>query len=114
VYVSEIVDLGRVDDDGKPVTSLILRESDEQTRAAATSKSPTGKAQIAILRALRNRQSESKTPLIWSIEELRKIGRDLGQSKSTARSAVDGLVCTSGLLAPSVGGHRLLGDAKHT
>jgi hypothetical protein len=35
-----------------------------------------------------------------------KIGRDLGQPKGTARSAVDALVF-SGLLTPTIGGHRL-------
>lgn len=110
VYRAEVVDLGRLDDAGEPVTSLVMHEADDETRATVTRKAPTGKAQQAILRALRNQQSESPSPVIWSLTEMRKIGRDLGQSKDTARSAVDGLVC-SGFLIPSVGGHRLAEDA---
>ena len=110
VYNAEEVDLERFDDDGQRVTSLVMREADDQTRHAVVSKAPIGKAQREILRALRNRQAEANGPLIWSLEDMRKIGRDLGQHKSTARGAVDGLVC-NGFLTPTVGGHRLADGA---
>ena len=48
--------------------------------------------------------------LIWTLDDMRKIGRDLGQGKGTARSAVEGLVC-SGFLTPTAGGHRLADGA---
>lgn len=110
VYQAEEVDLGRLDDEGQRVTSLVMREADEQTRATVQRKAPTGKAQKAILRALRNRQGESKGACIWTLEDMRKIGRELGQHKQTARDAVDGLVC-NGFLTPTVGGHRLADQA---
>lgn len=106
VYRAEVVDLGRLDDDGQPVTSLVMFEADAQTSHAAAVKAPGGKAQQAILRALRNRQDEASGPLIWTLEDMRKMGRELGQHRNTARSAVDALVC-SGLLTACVGGHRL-------
>jgi hypothetical protein len=37
---------------------------------------------------------------------MRKVGRDLGQHKSTARCALERLVC-DGCLTATVGGHRL-------
>jgi hypothetical protein len=106
VYHAEVIDLGRLDDAGKPVTSLVMREDDDETRKTVTRKAPVGKAQQAILRALRNRQAEAKDLCIWTLEDMRKIGRELGQPKGTARSAADGLVC-SGFVTPTVGGHRL-------
>jgi hypothetical protein len=110
-YAAQAVDLGYTDDEGQPVASFAMVEG--EARGAAL-KQPTGKAQLTILRALRNRQQEANRqkdapPLIWSLEELRKVGRDLGQHKNTARCAVDALVC-SGLLTPTVGGHRLAGS----
>ncbi len=110
VYRAEIVDLGREDDEGQPVTSLVMREADDETQRVVTRKAPTGKAQQTILRALRNRQTEAGSMLIWTLEDMRKIGRELGQSKSTARYAVDGLVC-NGFLMPTLGGHKLAEDA---
>ena len=110
VYQADEIDLGRFDDVGQPVTSLVMREADEQTRQTVASKAPIGKAQQAILRALRNQTAESKGIRIWTLEDMRKIGRDLGQHKSTARHAVDGLVC-NGFLTATVGGHRLADGA---
>lgn len=88
---------------GEAITACIVVHGDNVTHQRSA---PSGKAQAAILRALRNRQAEAAAPLIWTLEDMRKIGRDLGQHKSTARGAVDGLVC-SGFLTPTVGGHRL-------
>ncbi len=111
VYRAEVVDLGRVDEAGEPVTSVVMLDGEIQLQRDLTRKAPIGKAQQAILRALRNRRAEAPGPLIWTREDLRKVGRELGQSKSTAISAVDGLVC-NGFLTATVGGHRLAeGDA---
>lgn len=88
--------------DGTPVHSVVLVRTD----AVSGLRRPTGKAQQNILRALVNRQSEADMKLVWTIPDMRKIGRDLGQHKNTARDAVEGLICT-GLLTPTAGGHRL-------
>ena len=48
----------------------------------------------------------AEAALTWTSEQLRKIGRDLGQRKSTAHDAVIGLG-TGGFLTPvALGGFR--------
>jgi RecA-family ATPase len=103
----EPIELGA--DIGQAFTACAVVHRDDVTPAAIAVR---GKAQASILRALRAQQDEQKAaPIVWTLEDLRRVGRNLGQSKSTARSAVDGIV-TSGLLVPTVGGHRLADGAK--
>lgn len=112
IYQADEVSLGRVDDEGQPVTSLVMREADADAARSVNSKAPIGRAQRDILRACLNRQKESKDTLFWSVEELRGIGRDLGQHRNTARDAVIGLA-TGGFLTPVAGGgYRLSDGAK--
>lgn len=99
----EAVTIGQDHDAHEAITACVVTH-DESLRP--TPRQPSGKAQQAILRALRNRQTEANASLVWTLLDLRKIGRDLGQHKQTARDAVEGLVC-SGFLIPSVGGHKL-------
>lgn len=99
----EPVEIGTDEETGEPVTACVVVHRDDIPQ---TAHGPRAKSQTDILRSLRNRQVESLTPLIWTLDELRKIGRDLGQPKGTARSAVDALVL-SGLLTPTIGGHKL-------
>ena len=109
-FEAQVVDLGRNDKHGRPVTSLVLQplaalgEPEEP-------KEPRGKAVEPILRALRaqadaHAKQKDNGPLIWTLEEMREIGRNLGLHRNSARQAVDKLVL-SGLLTPTVGGHRL-------
>lgn len=98
----EPVEVGTDPETFEPVTACVVVHRDYHP----PTKQPSGRAQTDILRALRNRQDESNSPLIWTVADLRKIGRDLGQHKGTARSAVDGLIA-AGFMTPTIGGHRL-------
>jgi hypothetical protein len=104
----EPVELGADADTGQAFTACAVVHRDD-VRAAP--EAPRGKAVAGILRAMRAQQDEhSKAgkvgPLIWTLEDMRQIGRTLGQHRNTARDAVDRLV-TSGLTTPTVGGQRL-------
>lgn len=104
----EPVDIGIDDETGEAITACVVAHRDDVPHAAIV---PKGKAVASILRALRAQQdAHSKTgehgPLIWTLEDMRLIGRNLGQHRNTAREAVDRLVM-SGLMVPTIGGHRL-------
>ena len=96
------VDLGTDPETFDPISACVVVHRDYMP----PERQPTGKNQQTILRALRNRQQEADAPLVWTLADLRKIGRDLGQTKDSARTAVDGLTI-NGFLTPTVGGHRL-------
>lgn len=109
-YEARVLDLGRTDSHGRPVTSLVLHRLTD-LGDTSEAKEPRGKAVQPILRALRAKaddhaRQKGNGPLIWTLEEMREVGRHLGQHRNTARQAVDSLVL-SGLLVPTVGGHRL-------
>jgi len=87
----------------EPMTACVIVHRDLPPPAPPAAR---GKAQAAILRALRNRQSAVAVAIMWPTAELRRIGRELGQHRNTARDAVDGLAI-AGLLTPTVGGYRL-------
>lgn len=108
VFDLEPVEIGTDAETGEAITACVVVHRDDVYLAPAA---PKGKAQTAILKALRSQQAESKAPVIWTLEDMRKIGRNLGQHKSTARGAVDGLVC-SGFLTATIGGHRLADGAE--
>ena len=99
----DAVTIGQDHENHEAITACVIKHGGIVRPAP---RSPSGKAQQSILRALVNRQSETEGALIWTLPELRKIGRDLGQHRNTARDAVEGLVC-SGFLTPTVGGHTL-------
>lgn len=106
-YHADEVNLGRDDSEGKPITSLVMLEGSEETCGTVTRSAPKGKAQQEILEVLVKRQAEVESPLIWTIEDMRKIGRNLlGQHKSTALYAVKGLV-GSEFLTSAVDGYQL-------
>lgn len=91
------------EDDGEAFTACVVVHRDDLHAPLA---SPKGKAVASILRALRAQQDAAPGPCIWSLEDMRQIGRNLGQHRNTARDAVDRLVM-SGLTVPTIGGHRL-------
>lgn len=99
------VDLGRVDKYGEAVKSLVMRETTAAPSKPAT-HSPQGKAQRVILAALRERQKRSETALVWTVEEIRQIGRECGVSRQSVHDAVEKLML-SPFLKASVGGSKL-------
>jgi len=105
-YEAEVVDLGAADRYGERLTSLVMRETAAQTEKPVSAQVPQGKAQRTILLALRERQKKSDEPLVWTIEELRSVGRDCGLSRQSVHDAVEKLML-SPFLTATVGGSRL-------
>jgi hypothetical protein len=56
--------------------------------------------------ALRERQKREDSPLVWTTEELRAIGRECGISRQSVHDAVEKLMLSPFLVA-TVGGSRL-------
>ena len=71
-------------EDGTPLTSVLLHSTDYQP----VRRPLTGKAQKKLLAAL---EAADQGQTVWTEAELRKIGRDAGLHKNTARDAVLGL-----------------------
>lgn len=107
-YAAEVIELGRTDKRGHPVTSLALRETAEAAVAAATPRGAElrGRAQRQLLAAVRAHAKDKDCLGIWTLADLREIGRKAGQSKTTARDAAEALA-TSPFMVPSIGGLRL-------
>lgn len=99
-YRAEVMDLGYCDEDGQPVTSCALVPTDAPPPPKPELR---GKRQRQLLDALRARNVPGK---IWTLAEMRAVGRELGMSKDSARSAVDALAC-SPYMTSTVGGYRL-------
>jgi hypothetical protein len=108
-YEAEVIDLGAADRYGERLTSLVMRQSVAQGEKPITAQAPQGKAQRTILLALRERQKRSETPLVWTVEELRQIGRECGISRQSVHDAVEKLVMSQFLTA-TVGGSRLANE----
>lgn len=85
--------------DGTPVSSVLLAPTDYQP----PTRSVTGKAQRQLLAAL---ERITTGPGVWTEPELRKIGRDTGLHRNSARDAVLGLR-QLGYLIQTVAGSRL-------
>lgn len=105
-YEAEVIDLGAADRYGERLTSLIMRETTTKTERPITDQLPQGKAKRTLLLALRERQKRSESTLVWTIEELRAIGRECGLSRQSVHDAVENLVL-SPFLTATVGGSRL-------
>jgi hypothetical protein len=103
-YTAEVIDLGRTDRRGEPVTSLIVRDADASTFIAAARPALHGKAQKQLLGALRAQAKDGAG--IWSLTDLREVGRKAGLHKNTARAAADALAASPFMVA-SVGGWKL-------
>ena len=104
-YEAVEVELGRVDRYGEQVKSLVMKEAGVVSKPAAA-HSPPGRAQRTILLALRERQKKSETPLVWTLEELRSVGRECGLARQSVHDAVEKLVM-SPFLRATVGGSTL-------
>ena len=104
-YEAVEVQLGRIDKYGEEVKSLVMKETSAPSKPAVA-HSPQGKAQRTILLALRERQKRSETPLVWTIEELRAVGRECGVARQSVHDAVEKLIM-SPFLKATVGGSSL-------
>ena len=104
-YEAVEVELGRVDRYGEQVKSLVMKETGVVSKPAAA-HSPPGRAQRTILLALRERQKKSDTSLVWTLEELRSVGRECGLARQSVHDAVEKLVM-SPFLRATVGGSTL-------
>lgn len=105
-YRAEVVGLGEDDDDGRPVTSLVLVPIDPQTISTQQrGNAPRGLRQRELLKALKELQAKSSSPLVWGPSELRRIARELGMRKQTAQDTC-AAVATFWLRA-SIGGYVL-------
>jgi hypothetical protein len=107
-YSAEVIDLGRKDRYGEPVTSLVMRDADPTIVAIARKPEPHGKAQRQLLAALRANAADGAG--IWTLPEIREVGRKAGLHKNTARAATETLA-TSPFMTVTVDGYRLSDDA---
>jgi hypothetical protein len=101
------VNILEASDDEPAVTSCVVKQiaAEEQPQQSKTSAFELrGKAQRQLVAALRAR-AEAKPDAVHTLTDLRQIGKEIGLSKSTARSAVDALA-TSPYMQPSIGGYR--------
>ncbi len=99
--------IGRDSETGSDVTSCVLEHIDASCAPPAGAiVALRGKAQRQLLAALRERTKEQPAR-IWSLPDLRQVGRELGQLKNTARSAVDALVTTP-YMQMTIGGYKFV------
>jgi len=107
-YEAVEVDLGRIDRYGEAVKSLVMKSTD--VIVATKRIEPAGKVQRIILEALRSRQRASESPLVWTMADLRQVGKECGQSKQSVHKAVEAMAM-SPFLVSTIGGFRLSGEA---
>lgn len=87
------VSIGTDPDDGQDITSCIVKHIDASEQPSPVTFELRGKAQRQFIAAMRAR-TEAATDRIFSLGDLRHIGREIGLSKSTARSVVDALTAS--------------------
>lgn len=97
------VQIGTDPDDGSPLTSCVVRPI-EAVVATPALREFRGKAQRQLLAALRVR-SEAEPDRVWTLMDLRRVGREIGLHKNTASSVVDTLT-TSAYMVTTIGGYR--------
>jgi hypothetical protein len=98
-----VVAIGENDENGQPITSLVMQATACVPLPAAASKAELpGSAQRQLLAALKA-QSGVGT---WTLAEMRAIGRKAGMHKNSARSAAESLAESAHLVA-TLGGWRL-------
>lgn len=104
-FRAAVVELGESDVDGQPITSLAIEASETVVAqpVSVTGVQLRGKAQRQLLAALRAQEDGAR---IWTIGDIREIGRKAGLHKNTARDAAEALTCTAHMV-PTVGGWRL-------
>ena len=86
----EPVELGKDPETFDPISACVTVYRDQAPPATPeTARGPTGKAQRQLLAGLRNVQKDAGSDMIWTLEEIRSIGRTGGLSKDTARKAAE-------------------------
>ena len=106
-YAGEVIDLGRVDKRGQPVTSIVLR---------ATAEIPTPKVrgsganQTAALIALREWVAANPGKEVIPHDELGALLKRQGVNRQRKPEILNWLV-NAGALLPSIGGHRVIAGA---
>jgi len=98
------VSVGTDPEDDKPITSCVIRHVDAEEKSLYAGLQIRGKAQRTFLTAMRAR-TEKEPDRIWTLADLRHVGRETGLGKSTARSVVDTFT-GSPYLKATVGGYR--------
>lgn len=76
------------DTDGEQVTACVVRERDSPPSPLPH----LGGGQALLLRELGRLQQSRSEPIVWTLHNLRAIGRGLSMHRNTARDAVSGLV----------------------
>jgi hypothetical protein len=89
--------------DGTPWDSVVLAATDAPPPASAAVEA-RGKAQRQLLVALRAHAASGKG--VWTLADIREVGRLAGMHRNSARSAAEALTFTPRLTA-TVGGYRL-------
>lgn len=98
------VTIGTDPDNGQDITSCTVKHTDAEAQPAQLPVQIRGKAQRQLIAALRAR-TQADAQKVWSLFDLRQLGKEIGMSKSTARSAVDAIVATPYMHSTS-GGYR--------
>ncbi|MGH8242001.1 MAG: AAA family ATPase [Steroidobacteraceae bacterium] len=107
---ADVVDLGDLDEDGQPRTTLALRPSDQTIEPLR--RRPTGKRQAELLRLLEKEHEQGN--VVWPDAELRKLAREkFRMHRNSARDAILGLH-TAGYLKASIGGAMLANPPEST
>ncbi len=98
-----LVQIGIDEDDGSAITSCVVKhvEVDNQP-ARQTVARLRGRAQRQFLTVLRQRAAEQS---VWTLFDLRQLGKSIGMSKSTTRCVVDAIVASPYMQA-SIGGFK--------
>ena len=82
------VHIGTDPEDASLITSCVVKHLDSQVSATPAARELRGKAQRQFLAALRTRTA-AEPARVWSLIDLRQVGREIGLSKGTSRSVVD-------------------------
>jgi hypothetical protein len=103
-----VVDLGRQDSHGEPVTSLVMHDAELATVRAQASRKLSGKNVTAMVAALSERhRAHPETDGLISFTDLRSMAGVQKVDRRRYQETVEKLT-EYGWLIPSVGGYRFL------
>jgi len=98
-FTLDPVELGQ-DGDGEPVVACVVNVTGAPTPVRPDVR---GKSQRHLLAALRACEPDT----IWTLGDMREVGRRAGLHRNSARLAAEWLTTSPGFLTPTVGGYRL-------
>ena len=87
------VGIGTDPADGTVITSCVVRHVEGTSASAPKARELRGKAQRQFVAGMRSR-AEAEPERIYALDDLRRIARDMGMEKGTARSVVDAITTT--------------------